>query len=167
MSGTTVHGLTFPVATTDPVVNYPAQEQTDYGILDATARGVWFVGGAMWHTENAKYNTGAAQWQYWNNGRAVAFKFVFSTGAGALGKIETYYAADGVAGNPITWLGPQFVIDVTNGAILFPKLAAAPAAPVAGFLGLYLVPGTLTGVSLRCKGSVGTEVIIIDDIPGA
>jgi len=167
MSGITTHGLTYPIAATDPVVNYPAQEQINYGILDPSARAVWYVGSDVWITQNAKYDTGAANWKYWNNGRAVAFKFVFSTGGGALGKIETYYAADGVAGNVIAWLGPQFVFDVTNGQFLLPKLAGAPAAPAAGFLGLYCIPGTASGVSLRCKGSTGTEVIIIDDVPGA
>jgi hypothetical protein len=158
MPGTTVHGLTYPLVS-DAKQAYPAIEQINYGLLDAAAGSIFIDASSnLWVVVNAQLVGGV--WKYVANGIATAIEFV---AASSLNQINFYSAVAGVAGASISWV-LQFQMDVSGGFIALPQLSAAPGAPSSGFLNMYVLPGTVSGQSLRIKGASGNEAIIMDNV---
>ena len=159
MPVTLPHGLIYPIAATDPITNYPAIEQGNYGILDSAARMIWYVGGDNHITQNARYDVVDARWEYWAAGIATRLTLP------AAGHFEFYDAPAGAApGNPITWT-LRFMLTM-NGDIILIRQTVAPGSPGIDRVRLYCLAGTVSGLSIRGKaGATGAEFIIMDDIP--
>jgi hypothetical protein len=53
---------------------------------------------------------------------------------------------------------------IGSGGIFLTQQASAPSTPPAGTMVLYVVPGTLSGQSIRVKGADGSEAILQDNV---